>query len=243
MAPSVIIAMAGQGQRFVQAGLSTPKHMIVARRRSLMDWALTSLQAFFATWRFVFVIRRDSISSEQIRAKCENLGIRDHAVVELAAATSGQATTVMRAKPAVDTDQPILIYNIDTYVEPGQILPVDFAVYGGFLHVFEAPGEHWSFIRLDGRGRVVEVTEKRRVSNLCSVGAYYFSEFALYEQLYAGYEEGAHTELFVAPIYNHLLETHPDSVGFKTIEESRVHVLGTPREVEIFDSDFRSWNA
>jgi NDP-sugar pyrophosphorylase family protein len=243
MAPSVIIAMAGQGQRFAQAGFSTPKHLIVARQRPLMDWALTSLQAFFATWRFVFVSRRGSISGEQIRAKCQALGIRDHAVVELTVPTSGQAETVMRAKPAVDLDQPILIYNIDTYVEPGQILPIDFAAYGGFLHVFEAPGEHWSFIRLDDQGRVVEVTEKRRVSNLCSIGAYYFSEFSLYDQLYADYVENARTELFVAPVYNHLLETRPDSVGFKLIEESRVHVLGTPQEVEVFDSEFRSWNA
>ncbi len=234
--------MAGQGQRFKNDGFSTPKHMIIARGRPLMEWALLSLTAFFESWQFVFVTRRETGDKEVIRRMCNNLGIKSHVIVELSEVTSGQAATVFLAESAINIKKPILIYNIDTYVEPGCIMPSDFEDYRGYLHVFEAPGDHWSFIRLDEQRQIIEVTEKERVSNLCSIGMYYFSDFLLYRKFYKKYIHETENELYVAPIYNYLLEHMPKSIGFKVIDKSKVHALGTPEEVDLFDPEFRRNN-
>ena len=37
------------------------------------------------------------------------------------------------------------------------------------------PGEQWSFARADQSGKVIEVAEKKRISNNVSTGLYYFS--------------------------------------------------------------------
>jgi hypothetical protein len=41
--------------------------------------------------------------------------------------------------------------------------------------VSTAPGDQWSFRRIDHKGRVVEVAEKMRISNCASTGLYYFT--------------------------------------------------------------------
>ena len=40
------------------------------------------------------------------------------------------------------------------------------------------------FVRLDETGKAVEVREKKRISENCTLGAYYFKSCALYERLY-----------------------------------------------------------
>lgn len=57
----------------------------------------------------------------------------------------------------------------------------------GFIPCFQAPGEHWSFVRLDENGKVVEIKEKKRISNYCTLGAYYFQSCGLYKKLYDEY--------------------------------------------------------
>lgn len=79
-----------------------------------------------------------------------------------------------------------MVYNIDTYVEPREMKLGD--IYGdGHIPCFHAEEDHWSFAKLDEFGNVVEVREKVRISNNCTLGAYYFSSAKLYEDLYREY--------------------------------------------------------
>lgn len=242
MTPSVIITMAGKGSRFSDAGYKTPKHLIKAKGRPLIEWSLISLKSFFKTWQFVFIALKARNDVPTIRNFCKLLGISKYVIHEIDTVTAGQAETAKHAKKYVDGSSPILIYNIDTFVEPGHIKPDDFGQFVGFLHVFKAPGNHWSFIGLDDVGSVVEVKEKTRISDLCSIGTYFFSSFDLFEITLDGYRKDAFSELYLAPMYNYLLTENQGSVGFKMIDSQYVHVLGTPDEVKQFDDMVRENN-
>ena len=76
-----------------------------------------------------------------------------------------------------------------------------------------------------------------RISEHCSVGAYYFASGALYRSLYNEYYVGGRGleagERYIAPMYNGLI-ARGGKVYADEIPAGCVHVLGTPEDVERF---------
>ena len=107
----------------------------------------------------------------------------------------------------------------------------------GFIPCFQAEGTHWSFVRLDQKGKVVEIKEKKRISNYCTLGAYYFRTCRLYQELYEEYygkdQELVNGEKYVAPLYDYLLSKNGE-IYISDIPSEKVHVLGTPEELKRF---------
>ena len=139
-----------------------------------------------------------------------------------------------------DREHALLIYNIDTYVEAGEMNSGELKG-DGFIPCFRAEGDHWSFVRLDDEGRVAEIKEKKRISDHCTLGAYYFKTCGLYEDLYNEYYRDSERELvngekYVAPLYDHLLSKGGE-IYISDISPDKVHVLGTPEELKVFLSE------
>jgi len=171
-----------------------------------------------------------------IDKKCQELGIENYHVIILDYLTDGQATTAMKAAEFWKRENALLIYNIDTYVEAGEMNSAELKG-DGFIPCFQAEGDHWSFVRLDDSGKVVEIKEKQRISNYCTLGAYYFKTCGLYEDLYNEYysktRELVNGEKYVAPLYDYLLSKGGE-IYISDIAPERVHVLGTPEELQAF---------
>lgn len=277
---TIIITMAGLGTRFKKAGYHCPKYMIEARGKTLFEWSMDSLKGFHAyTSKYVFVVRAQDNAADFIHEKCRAYGISNMEIVELDYMTEGQAATCMLAIPYCTMAAPILIYNIDTYVEPYE-MEYESITGDGYIPCFHAQGTHWSFVKLDGNGKVIEVKEKERISDNCTLGAYYFSSAKLYKELYeefygkesdtesayvgerqdhketgpqksgiaeqqrhnetkkqAFYEAGtkSHSEKYIAPLYQFMVEKGLQ-VAISIVDADKVHVLGTPEELEVFVS-------
>lgn len=234
---TVVITMAGLGSRFRKAGYSCPKYMIEAKGKTLFDWSMDSLMGYNEyVSRYVFVVRQEDNAGDFIREHCKCYGIDDVQVVEIDHMTDGQATTCMLAIPFCNPDDAIMVYNIDTYVEPREMKFEDISG-DGHIPCFHADGDHWSFARLDAHGNVVEVKEKVRISDNCTLGAYYFSSARLYKKLYDEfYSDDNHiekNEKYIAPLYNFMVEKGM-SVTISIVDADKVHVLGTPEELQVF---------
>lgn len=234
-----VITMAGLGTRFRKAGYDMPKYEIEVHGRSLFSWSMESLEGFRAAGDdYYFIVRRADDARSFILSEWEKIaGSSENAhVIELDEMTDGQATTAMLAAPYWKKDDSLLIYNIDTYVEKGCMKSSD--IEGdGFIPCFNAPGDHWSFVEINDAGDAVAVREKQRISDNCTLGAYYFCSCDLYERMYREYygngsnmEKG---EKYVAPLYNHMIGKGM-KVRISLVEPKRVHVLGTPEELEVF---------
>ena len=113
----------------------------------------------------------------------------------------------------------------------------------GYIPCFHAEGDHWSFVKLDENGNASEVREKVRISDNCTLGAYYFRTCELYERLYQEYysteEKLEKGEKYVAPLYNYMIEKGME-VRISIIDYGKVHVLGTPEELEVFKREYRN---
>ena len=238
----IVITMGGLGSRFRKAGYDVPKYMISAKGKTLFEWSLESLEGFAGdAAAYTFIAMKDGAADAEafITEKCSALGIKNFRVMLIDYLTDGQATTALLASRFWDKGNALLIYNIDTYVEAGAMTAAH--IRGdGFIPCFKAEGEHWSFVRLGADGRAAEVREKERISDNCTLGAYYFRSCELYESLYrAHYGEGAddshlvNGEKYVAPLYNVLIERGGE-VRIADIPREKVHVLGTPEELRAF---------
>ncbi|MCR5302890.1 MAG: glycosyltransferase family 2 protein [Lachnospiraceae bacterium] len=235
----IVITMAGLGTRFRKAGYDLPKYEIEVRGRTLFSWSMESISSFFQPGcDCYFIVRSEDGSADFILNEWKKITGSDAGahVIPIDHMTDGQATTAMLAAPLWKKDDSLLIYNIDTYVEAGQMRPED--VEGdGFIPCFNAPGDHWSFVATDENGDAVKVAEKQRISDNCTVGAYFFATCALYEKLYKEYYKDDSNmqkgEKYVAPMYDHMISSGY-KVRIKTIDADRVHVLGTPEELKIF---------
>lgn len=107
----------------------------------------------------------------------------------------------------------------------------------GFIPCFRGEGEHWSFVKLNNTGNAEEVKEKERISDYCTIGAYYFKSCHLFRELYNNYysneQNTKNREKYVAPLYNCLIQ-QGGIVKISVLPLKVVHVLGTPEELKEF---------
>lgn len=234
---NIIITMAGMGSRFRKAGYNLPKYMIEVKGKTLFEWSMISLKSLNnINPKYIFVVRKADKAYDFIINEMKKFNIDDISIIEIDELTDGQATSAMLAKDYWNENEEMIVYNIDTYVEENAINLKEFKG-DGFIPCFNAPGDHWSFVKTDNNLKALEIREKNRISDNCTIGLYYFKSCKLYEQLYNEYYSNdanlEKNEKYIAPIYNHMLTKGMD-VYINVLPYNVVHVLGTPEEVEEF---------
>jgi dTDP-glucose pyrophosphorylase len=235
----IIITMAGKGQRFRDAGYDMPKYMIDALGKSLFEWSMLSLQEFFS-FPFVFIVREEDKANEFISKKCDQIGIKNFTIMPLPAITDGQATTVLSAAGFIDPVDSFAVYNIDTYIVEGELRPGDLKGEG-FIPGFRAEGSKWSFISMDETNKVTDIAEKVPISDIATLGFYYFESFALYKEFYEkAFKDGANLvngEKYIAPVYKELVDANRPVFG-SIIPAQKVWGLGTPDDLIFFLNNY-----
>jgi len=145
----------------------------------------------------------------------------------------------LTANKYLDPDDAVVIYNIDTYIKERELTP-DAISGDGFIPVFTAPGERWSFVRTNDADRITQVSEKEKISDLATVGFYYFDRWSNLVKAYehsAQQVESEYGETYVAPLYNYLID-QGRTIPTYELDRDAVHVLGTPDDLRQFDPGF-----
>ncbi|UXC89786.1 capsular biosynthesis protein [Sphingobium sp. RSMS] len=242
-----LFPMAGLSSRFTAAGFTQPKYMLPAGDRSLFEHSISGFSAYYESTPFLFIYLAEIVDPSFILEGCERRGLPADNVrlAGLPAPTEGQAATVSQglAIANVDRKEPITIFNIDTMYRTFQ--QPDFAFdpsVDGYLDVFQAEGDHWSFVRpfdeAQEQGFACEVTEKRRISQLCSTGLYHFREAGLFMDAFEEIKGVAldhlpGNERYIAPLYNQLIEKGR-KIGYRQIAGEDIRFSGTPAEYRDF---------
>jgi hypothetical protein len=226
----IVIPMAGASRRFRRAGYAQAKFMLPLQGETVFAHAVRSFSDYFASDEFLFIIGPDQTHRRFVEAECDRLGLAAAMIAQLAGPTAGQAETVAHGLTQSGHGGPITIFNIDTF-RPGfkfpEQVPPDQA---GWLEVFRGAGDNWSYVKLGPGDEVIETAEKRPISDLCCTGLYHFE--AATDFHWALGQERARpqaSELYVAPLYNHLIATGR-TIGYRRIEPEEVIFCGTPDE-------------
>lgn len=217
---SFVICAAGRGERFVHHGLTTPKPLLLLNGKTMLERSLESIEAT-ADDQIIIITQKD----HQIPQKLSTLRAT---WLEIDGMTRGQLDTFYRARDLIQHDE-VVIYNCDTYFTSPELtrLLAD-GSFDGIIPCSVQPGNAWSFCRVDETNKVLEVAEKRRISDWASVGYYYFKGKDLLLQL-AQEELSTQTEkeVYVAPLYERYLRLGlkiqmapvKDFLPFGTIEQ------------------------
>jgi len=237
---NIVMPMAGRGSRFAQLGIATPKPLIPVRGKPMYAWATEGLPLSLAR-RLIFICLAEHLVERELEYDIKSRYAQyDPAIIALDHVTEGQASTVLTARDFVDSDEPLLIFNADTYCPTnlGQALEVMGPTVDGVLDVFRAEGDKWSFARVDAQNKVLETAEKRRISPWATTGLYYFRrgrDFVKHAGEMIAANERSNNEFYVAPVYNRLIAAGAD-IRANPVE--RVWVLGTPEDLENFERQY-----
>ena len=232
----LLITAAGAGSRFQKQGLTTPKPLIRVHGRTLLEHTLDSVALGPADQLLIAVQRAHQIPTQLEATLKTAFPSTPLHWVELDQLLPGQLATAVTALEScglyATDDPPLLIHNCDTGFRWQPELRPSSAAYGT-MAVFPADGEHWSFGQPDPNdsGRAIAIAEKRRISDLASIGLYGFRSLQAFlrdsrQQLRSDVTVAG--EHYVAPLLNTALQ-RGDTVLLPRVEGVRLY--GTPAEL------------
>lgn len=230
-----LIPIAGKAQRFIDKGYQVPKPLIMADGFPIIERALASLEVS-ARDKFIFIVRRDHVQNFNIDTILKYMCPSDnYEIIVIDKITEGALCTCLLAKDLINNDSRLVIYTPDVFFRPKfNVNNIDES-YDGFLLGFKANNPAHSYIQAEGEF-VTKTAEKQIISSNAAVGYYYFkrgSDFVKYAEQMVSREIKTNNEYYICPIYN-LLINDKLSVGCNNVEQ--MYVLGTPQDLEFFDS-------
>lgn len=234
---NIVIPLAGKGSRFLAAGFKTPKPLITVDKVPVISYVIANLTPA-QPHRFIFICREEHIAGHGLARVLEELA-PGCVIIPITEVTAGAACTVLLARDYIDNTDPLMIANSD------QLVDADIDLYlksmkdaDGLIMTMTACDPKWSFVRLDGAGRVVEVAEKKVVSNEATVGIYNFRQGSYFveaaEQMIKK-DLRVNGEFYVAPVYNEMVAKGLEIIIFSAGSEfDGMYGLGIPADVERF---------
>jgi HAD superfamily hydrolase (TIGR01509 family) len=229
---NVLIPMAGHGSRFQKAGYKLPKPLIDVQGMPMIEKVVRNLNI---DANFIFVVQREheqynvSETLNRIAPGCK--------IIYVDAVTEGAACTTLLAKEYINNDNHLLLVNSDQYIEWDSnrfyYQMTDQDIDGGIVS-FKASHPKWSFAKLGSDGFVSEVAEKNPISDIATVGIYYWSkgsDYVRYAEQMINKNIRVNNEFYVCPVFN---EAISDSKKFITYNIEKMWGLGTPEDLTYY---------
>jgi HAD superfamily hydrolase (TIGR01509 family) len=230
---NVLIPMAGAGSRFQQAGYTFPKPLIDVQGKPMIQVVVDNLN-IDAT--YIYVVQKEHREKYNLDTLL-NLITPNCKIVEVDGLTEGAACTTLLAKQHIDNDKPLLMANSDQFVEwdsnEFMYKMIEQKVDGGIL-TFKATHPKWSFVKVDEYGYVTEVAEKNPISDIATVGVYYWakgSDYVKYAEQMIQKNIRTNNEFYTCPTFN---EAIGDGKKIKTFNIEKMWGLGTPEDLNYY---------
>ena len=234
----IIIPMAGRGSRFANVGYSLPKPLIDVAGRPMIARVIENLRPRLPH-RFIFLVLEEHLKKFNLEEQLKSWAGPQTICVAIDQLTEGAACTVLLGQEFLSAENDLMIANSDQLIEADITEYINFSRIGnltGSIMVFEDNDPKWSFVRLKETGDVVEVAEKKIISNLATVGIYYFRQgraFIAAANEMIRKDIRVNNEFYVCPVYNEMLGLNLRIVTWK-IEKKTMHGIGTPEDLNIY---------
>ena len=230
---NVLIPMAGAGSRFEQAGYTFPKPLIDVNGKPMIQRVVENIN-IDAT--HIFIVQKSHYEKYSLQHTL-NLISPGCKIVRVDGVTEGAACTTLLAKEYINNDNPLVLANSDQYVD------WDSSQYmyscmtddiDGSILTFNSTHPKWSYAKTNDQGFVIEVAEKKPISENATVGIYFWKKGKDYVKCAESMIEKnirVNNEFYVCPVYNEAILKH---AKIKTFHIEKMWGLGTPEDLDTF---------
>ena len=233
----VHIPAAGAGSRFKQQGIPVPKPLVSVNGVTLLEKVIDCFDTSKCSTILISTLKGDHVHEKLNSHIRKSFPLVEIIWVELENLLPGQLSTAYQSldialekHPAL-VNEKLLIHNCDT----GFQWVDELALFDEFasMAVFEAEGDHWSFGLPNPLNPQIAdaIAEKKRISNLASIGLYGFCSVGAFLNVANHYLKNGQTvkgEFYIAPLLQSCIE---EGQQVRLPRLKHVFRYGTPGEL------------
>lgn len=230
----ILIPMAGEGSRFASQGYKPPKPLINIKNKPMIQCVVENLS--FDNAEYIFLVRKKHLNQyEDLNKKLSEITNEKYKIVEVDSLTEGAACTALLAKQYINNDEDLLIANSDQiieYEEKNFCILKSLCDVDAIVFTFKDTNPKWSFVKVNSKGFITEVAEKKPISDIATCGIYWYrkgSDFVKYAEKMISKNVRVNNEFYIAPVYNELLLDNKSLIPFYV---SKMHGVGTPEDLK-----------
>lgn len=233
----VLVPMAGAGKRFFDAGYLLPKPLINVNGKPMIQHVVENLNI---DAHYVFIVKQEHLEKYNLQNYL-NLIVPGCTIITTDGIIRGAAYDTLRAKEYINNDKHLIIANSDQFVEwdscDFMYNMISSEADGGIL-TFKASETKWSYAKCDELGKVIEVAEKKVISDTATVGVYFWKHGQDYvqsaEQMIAK-DIKTNNEFYVCPTFNEAIQ---NGKNIKIYPVDKMWGLGTPEDLSYFLANY-----
>lgn len=230
---NVLIPMAGRGSRFEKVGYTFPKPLIDVQGKPMIKVVVDNLNI---SAHYIFIVQKSHYEKYNLKYLLELIAPGCD-IIQVDGVTEGAACTTLLAESFINNDLPLLIANSDQVVEwnSNEVLYAFSAdgIDAGVV-TFNSCHPKWSFVKLNDDGFVIEVAEKKPISEYATCGIYYWkrgSDYVKYARQMIEANDRTNGEFYVAPVFNYAIR---DGKKIRIKEIEKMHGIGTPEDLDLY---------
>lgn len=231
---NILIPIAGKGQRFLDKGYAFPKPLISIKNKPMIQVVIENLNI---DANFIFIVLKEHYDKYNLEYLLPMISNENCKIVICDKITEGAASTSLLAEELIDDDNPLLIANSDQFIEwnSNEIMYsfLNSKIDGGIL-TFKSTHPKWSFAKVNKENIVLEVAEKKPISDNATAGIYFWkkgSEYVKYAKTMIKSDIRVNNEFYICPVFN-LAIKDGKKIIIKEINE--MWGLGTPEDLDEF---------
>lgn len=230
---NILIPMAGAGSRFEKAGFSFPKPLIDVKGKPMIQWVVENIGI---DAKYIFIAQKSHYDKFNLKSTISNF-CPNNEIVLVDGVTDGAARTTLLAQDLINNENSLIIANSDQLVVWDSH---EFAYTStssstdASIATFNSTHPKWSFVRLNSNGFVSEVAEKNPISDIATVGIYFWkrgSDYVKYANQMINKNIRVNNEFYVAPVFN---EAIADGKKIRVFGAEKMYGLGTPEDLQEF---------
>jgi len=228
---NILIPMAGLGSRFLTKGFNIPKPLIDVNGTPMIIKAIQSLGIENA--QYLFVVSRNNYTD---LVKKEISKVVSSKFIDIDYITEGPACSALLFKSVIDNDEELIIANCDQIMEwNSKLFLMNSREYDGAVVTYHETTDKNSYARISDTGYVLEIQEKKVISNISLNGIHYWKHGKFFvnsaQKMISDDDRAPNGEFYVGPTYNYMIKDGL-KVGIYHIPNQMHHAVGIPEDLE-----------
>lgn len=237
---NILYPIAGFGTRFKNNGYDIPKPLVEVNGKTLLEYSIKTLD-IEGNYIFVSLLYENGIYNEQIETIINKCCINPK-IIWLKEPTKGAAETCLKAEALINTQEPIIVTNVDQYLNwcsEDFIQHITKTDVDGCVSLYDhddivvGQPSKYAFVSLDANQYALEFREKFAISNNALNGIHYWKcgfDFVYSLKQMINDDIRVNNEYYISPSYNYLIKNNKRINTYK-MSQSQYRSLGSPEEI------------